>query len=259
MKKMLFLLSAISVLSLQAMLAQQSDPAQLMDKSRDLTMSGNIQSTVALTITEKNGAVRTRKLNMITKSYDDGTIKRMVKFLDPADVRGTAMLIIDSKNSQDDMWIYLPALKKTRRIVSTEKGKSFMSSEFSNADMSSGSNADFRMRHMPESGKAGTWVIESVPVSDDKADEYGFSKKVTYLEMGSLKTRKIDFYNFDNELFKSIEILATQPIAGKEGYVMTDMLATNHLNGRSSRVRFDQVNTSATIADNTFSVESLAR
>ena len=259
MRKMLFLLSAISVLSLQAMLAQQSDPAQLMDKSRDLTMSGNIQSTVALTITEKNGAVRTRKLNMITKSYDDGTIKRMVKFLDPADVRGTAMLIIDSKNSQDDMWIYLPALKKTRRIVSTEKGKSFMSSEFSNADMSSGSNADFRMRHMPESGKAGTWVIESVPVSDDKADEYGFSKKVTYLEMGSLKTRKIDFYNFDNELFKSIEILATQPIAGKEGYVMTDMLATNHLNGRSSRVRFDQVNTSATIADNTFSVESLAR
>ncbi len=222
-------------------------------------MSGNIQSTVALTITEKNGAVRTRKLNMITKSYDDGTIKRMVKFLDPADVRGTAMLIIDSKNNQDDMWIYLPALKKTRRIVSTEKGKSFMSSEFSNADMSSGSNADFRMRHMPESGKAGTWVIESVPVSDDKADEYGFSKKVTYLEMGSLKTRKIDFYNFDNELFKSIEILATQPIAGKEGYVMTDMLATNHLNGRSSRVRFDQVNTSATIADNTFSVESLAR
>lgn len=247
------------MLSLQAMLAQQSDPVQLMDRSRDLTMSGNIQSTVSLTITEKNGAIRTRKLNMITKSYDDGTIKRMVKFLDPADVRGTAMLIIDSKNSQDDMWIYLPALKKTRRIVSTEKGKSFMSSEFSNADMSSGSNSDFRMKHMPESGKAGTWVIESVPVSDDKADEYGFSRKVTYLETGTLKTMKIDFYNFDNELFKSIEIKDTQPIAGKEGYVMTDMLATNHLNGRSSRVKFDQVNTSATIADNTFSVESLAR
>lgn len=222
-------------------------------------MSGNIQSTVALTITEKNGAVRTRKLNMITKSYDDGTIKRMVKFLDPADVRGTAMLIIDNKDNQDDMWIYLPALKKTRRIVSTEKGKSFMSSEFSNADMSSGSNADFRIRHMPESGKGGAWIIESVPVSDDKADEYGFSRKITYLEMGSLKTRKIDFYNFDDELFKTIEIMATQPLAGKEGYVMTDMFAKNHLNGRSSRVKFDQVNTSAAIADNTFSVESLAR
>jgi hypothetical protein len=259
MKKMLFLLAAASVLSLQATLAQLSDPVQLMDKSRDLTMSGNIQSTVSLTITEKNGAVRTRKLNMITKSYDDGTIKRMVKFLDPADVRGTAMLIVDNRNTQDDMWIYLPALKKTRRIVSTEKGKSFMSSEFSNADMSTGSNADFKIRHMSESGKSGVWVIESVPVSDDKADEYGYSRKVTYLEIGSLKTKKIDFYNFDNELFKTIEIVATQPISGKEGYIMTDMLAVNHINGRSSRVKFDQVNTSASIPDNTFVSDNLSR
>lgn len=230
-----------------------------MDKSRDLTMSGNIQSTVTLTISEKNGSVRTRKLNMMTKSYDDGTIKRMVKFLDPADVRGTAMLIVDSKDAQDDMWIYLPALKKTRRIVSTEKGKSFMSSEFSNADMSSGSNADFKIRHLPESGKTDTWVIENVPVSDDKADEYGFSKKITFLDKASLKTKKIDFYNFDDELFKTIEILATQPLEGKEGYVMTDMMAKNYLNGRSSRVKFDQVNTSASIPDNTFISDNLSR
>jgi len=240
-------------------LAQQSDPVQLMDKSRDLTMSGNIQSTVTLTISEKNGSVRTRKLNMITKSYDDGTIKRMVKFLDPADVRGTAMLIVDSKDAQDDMWIYLPALKKTRRIVSTEKGKSFMSSEFSNADMSSGSNADFKISHLPESGKNDVWVIENVPVSEDKADEYGFSKKITFLDKSSLKTKKIDFYNFDGELFKSIEIVATQPLEGKEGYVMTDMLARNYINGRSSRVKFDQVNTTASIPDNTFIADNLSR
>jgi len=252
-------LPAVLALSMQVTQAQQSDPVQLMERSRDLTMSGNIQSTVTLTITEKNGSVRMRKLNMMTKSYDDGTIKRMVKFLDPADVRGTAMLIVDNKDVQDDMWIYLPALKKTRRIVSTEKGKSFMSSEFSNADMSSGSNADFKIRHLPESGKSETWVIESVPVSDDKADEYGFSKKITFLEKSSLKTKKIDFYNFDNELFKTIEIVATQPLEGKEGYVMTDMLAKNYLNGRSSRVKFDQVNTSASIPDNTFIADNLSR
>ena len=252
-------MSAVLVLSMQATLAQLSDPVQLMDRSRDLTMSGNIQSTVTLTITEKSGSVRTRKLNMSTKSYDDGTIKRMVKFLDPADVRGTAMLIIDNQNAQDDMWIYLPALKKTRRIVSTEKGKSFMSSEFSNADMSSGSNADFTIRHMPESGKNDTWVIESVPVTDEKADEYGFSKKVTFLDKKSLVTKKIDFYNFDNELFKTIDIVATQPLTGKEGYIMTDMLAINHLSGRSSRVKFDQVNTSVSIPDNTFVADNLSR
>lgn len=221
-------------------------------------MSGNMQSTVTLTITEKNGSVRTRKVNMYTKDYDD-TEKRMIKFLDPADVRGTAMLIIDNKDAQDEMWIYLPALKRTRRIVSSEKGKSFMSSEFSNADMTSGSNDDFVISHMPGSGENGEWIIESKPVNDEKADEYGFSRKVTYLDKNDLKIKKIDFYNFDGNLFKTIEIVATQPQTGKPGYIMTEMYAVNHINGRSSRIKFDQVNTSAVIPDNTFTVDNLSR
>ena len=112
---------------------------------------------------------------------------------------------------------------------------------------------------MPESGKNDTWIIESVPVNEDKADEYGFSRKITYLDKKGLKTKKIDFYNFDNELYKTIEIVATQPQTGKEGYIMTDMYAENHLNGRSSRVKFDEINTSASIPDNTFVADNLAR
>ena len=222
-------------------------------------MSGNLQSTITLTITEKSGATRVRKVNMVAKTFG-GTEKRMMKFLAPADVRGTAMLIIDNKDVQDDMWIYLPALRKTRRIVSNEKGKSFMSSEFTNADMTSGRGVDFKIRHMPESGNNGLWVIESVPVSDDIADEYGYSRKVTWLDRDDLKIKKIDFYNFDGTLFKTIEIRATQPKpAGKEGYIMTDMYAVNYLNGRSSRVLFEQVNTSADIPDNTFIADNLSR
>lgn len=240
------------------MKAQLSDPVQLMEKSRDLTMSGSLQSTITLTITEKNGVVRTRKVSMISKTYG-GTEKRMIRFLDPADVRGTAMLIIDNKDVQDEMWIYLPALKKTRRIVSSEKGKSFMSSEFSNADMTSGSNADFKISHMPGSGNNGEWIIESRPVNNEKADEYGFSRKVTYLDKKDLKIRKIDFYNFDDVMFKTIDIVSTQPQVGKEGYIMTEMYAVNHINGRSSRIKFDQVNTSGNIPDNTFSVDNLSR
>jgi hypothetical protein len=244
---------------LPAVQAQLSDPVQLMGKVRDLTMSGNLQATVTLTITEKNGAVRTRKVSMVSKSYDDGTEKRMIKFLDPADVRGTAMLIIDNKDTQDDMWIYLPALKRTRRIVSSEKGKSFMSSEFSNADMTSGNNADFKISHMPGSGDNGEWIIESTPINDEKADEYGFSRKVTWLDKKDLKIKKIDFYNFDGDLFKTIDIVATQPQTGKEGYIMTEMYAVNHINGRSSRIKFDKVDTSSNIPDKTFVVDNLSR
>ena len=259
MEKKLYLLSALLIVSLHSLTAQLPDPLELMDKSRDLTMSGNLQTVVTLTITEKGGAIRTRKVDMVAKTYG-GTEKRMMKFLDPAEVRGTAMLIIDNKDVQDDMWIYLPALKKTRRIVSTEKGKSFMSSEFTNADMTSGRNIDFKIRHMPESGNNGMWVIESVPVNDDIADEYGYSRKITWLDKNDLKIKKIDFFNFEGTLFKTIDIRATQPKpGGKGGYIMTEMYAENYLNGRSSRVLFEKVNTSADIPDNTFIAENMSR
>src|SRR5512136_192403 len=123
--------------------AQQTDAGQIMNKSRDMSMVGSMSGTINLSIVEKNGAARNRTIAMTTKSYQDGLEKRFIKFIEPADVRGTAMLVIDNKDISDEMWIYLPALKKTRRIVSSEKGKSFMSSEFSNADMASPSISDF--------------------------------------------------------------------------------------------------------------------
>lgn len=213
---------------------------------------------MTLTIYEKNGSTRVRSISMISKTYG-GTEKRMVKFLEPADVRGTALLIVDNDDSQDDMWIYLPALKRTRRIVTTEKGKSFMSSEFSNADMSTAPLSDFKISHQSISGQNGQWVIESKTISEEKADEYGYTRKYTYLNKSDLKITKIEFFNRENVLSRTIDILASQPIEGKEGYIMTEMVAKNHINGRSSRIKYDEIDTSATIPDNTFVVESLTR
>lgn len=240
------------------MSAQLPDPVQLMQKSRDLTMMGSMKSTMTLTIYEKNGSTRVRTISMTSKTYG-GTEKRMIKFIEPADVRGTALLIVDNDKDQDEMWIYMPALKKTRRIVTTEKGKSFMSSEFSNADMSSAPLSDYVITHLPSSGQNGQWVIESKCINEDKADEYGYSRKVTYLDIKDLKIKKIEFYNSDRILARTIDILSTQPISGKEGYVMTEMVAKNLVNGRSSRIKYDDLNTSSPIADNTFVVENLSR
>ncbi len=111
------------VLTFAAVTGQpQPDPVQLMEKGRDLTMISALKSTMTLTIYEKNGATRVRTISMVSKTTG-GTEKRLVRFVEPADVRGTAMLIVDNEDTQDEMWIYLPALKKTRRIVSTEKGE----------------------------------------------------------------------------------------------------------------------------------------
>jgi hypothetical protein len=124
-----------------------------MGKSRDLAITGSLRADLSLTITEKSGATRTRSFSMATKSYQDGSEKRFIRFVEPADVKGTSMLIVDNRNSADEMWIYLPALKKTRRIVSSEKGRSFMSSEFSNSDLTSPPLSDFVNRHLEKSAR----------------------------------------------------------------------------------------------------------
>ena len=128
------MLSAFLLPLLQAA-AQLPDAEQIMSKSRALTITGSLSAEIRLIITDKGGATRTRTISMTTKSFKDGSEKRFIRFIDPADVRGTAMLIVDNKNSADEIWIHLPALKKTRRIVSSEKGRSFMGSEFSNSDL----------------------------------------------------------------------------------------------------------------------------
>jgi len=229
-----------------------------MQRSRDLTMTGSLKSTMTLTIVEKNGSTRLRTIDMLSKSYG-GTEKRLVRFVDPAEVRGTALLIVDNDKSPDDMWIYLPALKRTRRIVSTEKGRSFMSSEFTNADMSSAPLSDFKISHMPDSGENGIWVIESKTISPEKEDEYGYSRKLTYLDINDLKIRKIVFFNDKNVQTRVIEILATQPTDNKGSYLMTKMSVRNFINGRSSEIKYDNINVSVVIPDGTFTPENLER
>jgi hypothetical protein len=220
--------------------AQQPNADQLMSRSFDLTRTESLNATVNLTIKEKNGSTRSRTISMSSASFGGGVEKRLIRFIDPPDVRGTSMLVYDNKDTPDEMWIYLPAHRKTRRIVSAEKGKSFMSSEFSNSDMTSPTLSDFRNKFAENSGDAGSYIIESIPVNDDKAHEYGFSKKITWLNKATMQVEKMLFYNFDNQLFKVIEVKKTRN-SDKGRYLITDMLAVNKLTDRESEIFFSDI------------------
>ena len=256
MKKVMIL--TIILLPLLQVEAQLPDPGQIMNKTRDLTLFGSMSSTISLTITEKNGSVRKRTISMITKSFPDGSEKKLIKFIEPSDVKGTGLLVIDNKITPNEMWIYLPALKKTRRIVSSEKGKSFMSSEFSNSDMSSPALSDFTYKHINGSGENGQWIIESTPLTREKADEYGYSKKITYFNSENWQLKKIEFYNFDNQLFKTMIVKSIQPLQERK-YIIRNMVVNNLLTGRSSEIQFDKIITNTKIEDTVFSLQNLER
>jgi hypothetical protein len=242
---------------IQAM-AQQPEADMIMSRSRELSLTGSMSANISLSIVEKGGSSRYRTISLTTKSYPDGIEKRFIKFLEPADVKGTAMLVVDNKNADDEMWIYMPALRKTRRIVSSEKGKSFMSSEFSNADMSSPNLSDFSNKHLDGSGSNNQWIIESKPVSDEKADEYGYSRKISYISMDKYQITKMKFYNFDNEIFKIIEIKNIYPLPeGK--FIIKNMVADNVLTKRKSEIVLNNISEGIKVDDSFFSLQNLER
>ena len=248
----------VFLLPLFQAVAQQPDAGQIMAKSRDMSITGSLSANINLTITEKGGSTRNRTISMTTKSYPEGLEKRFIKFIEPADVRGTAMLVVDNANTADDMWIYLPALKKTRRIVTSEKGKSFMSSEFSNADMTSPTIADFTHKHLEKSRANNQWIIESTPVNEEKADEYGYSKKISYISIDKSQVQKMEFYNFDNDLFKIIEIKSIFPLSDGK-YLVKDMVANNLNTKRKSQILFSNISEGVKVDDSNFTIQNLER
>lgn len=253
MKKAIILSMLISA---PFLLHAQDNAAEIMEKSRDAMKVESFEAVASLNIVDSKGRVRERTNITASKSYDDGTEKRLIKFLSPADVEGTAMLIHDYDEGQDDMWIYLPALKRTRRIVSSEKGKSFMGSEFTNADMSSPPADDFHHSIIEESAES--YIIESSPVSRDKEDEYGFVRKISTISKDNYTVSKMDFYNSYDELFKTILIKDIKEL-GNGSFIISHMTAENFSNGRSSEIVMEEIRSGTDIRDELFNVSSLGR
>lgn len=259
MKKRNFRRAVVMSLILLAplyMIAQDGKAQEIMDKSRDVMKVESFEAVASLNIVDSKGRVRERSNITASKSYDDGTEKRLIKFLSPADVEGTTILIYDYDRGQDDMWIFLPALKRTRRIISSEKGKSFMGSEFTNSDMSSPPTEDFSHTLIEETAEH--YIIESKPVNKDKEDEYGYSRKVSTISRSNYVPAKMDFYDSFDEHFKTIKIEDVKDIGGNK-FIITHMTAENFSNGRTSEILMTEIRTGTQIRDGMFNVASLGR
>ncbi|HLN19496.1 MAG TPA: outer membrane lipoprotein-sorting protein [Bacteroidales bacterium] len=254
MKTVLIFLFGILMLNI---FPQQPGADEIMSRSRDMSLTGSISADVNLTITEKNGTVRQRTISMFSKTYGE-VEKRFIKFQSPADIRGTAMLIVDNKSSEDEMWIYLPALKRTRRISTSDKGKNFMSSEFTNADMSSPALTDFRNAYSPGTENGESWVIESFPVNDDIARQYGFSKKISYVSRKDYHVSKMEFYDSDNKLLKVIDMKSIFQL-GDGKYTVDNMVAENTQTGRKSAIQMTNIKSGQDVDDAVFTIQNLEK
>ncbi len=145
-------------------------------------------STMEMILIDKHGNRRVRKMKNYSMDKGGDTYSVMF-FLSPADVRNTAFLTYDYDDSEkdDDQWLYLPALKKTKRIASSDKSSSFMGSDFTYSDMTSRDIDDYTYRIVKESNVRGhkVWVMESIAKTQKTIDETGYTKSYMFVRQDS--------------------------------------------------------------------------
>lgn len=169
----------------------------------DKVMSG-FEDSIAdmqMTLINANGESRVRDLKMKTLEKDGGDMSLM-EFISPADVEGTKFLNYEHIDKDDDQWLYLPALKRVKRIASSNKSGSFMGSEFSYEDLSS-----FNIDKYEYEGEAieemldGVQVYKSVRIPKD--ENSGYTKQITYIQKDNLLVKKVDYFDRKKSLLKS--------------------------------------------------------
>jgi hypothetical protein len=165
------------------------------------------EATLSMKLISKKGAIRERTLTWSSRTDKDGLEASYLHFLAPADIKGSAFLTIENRSGQDDQWLYLPALKRSRRISSDEKGKSFMGTDFTYEDIGSEEVNENRYRLLRTEGMGNdiVFVIEATYANAQKSRETGYSRRVLHISKANSMLVKAEFYGPDGNLIKTLE------------------------------------------------------
>ena len=233
--------------------------SEISKKSNEMIDVGNSEMDFTLHIRDTKGNDRVRKIAMSSKKFGDVT-KTLITFISPADVKGTALLSYDYEDKDDDMWVYMPALKKVRRIVSSEKGKSFMGSEFTNADMGKPNDADFKYSILETEDYEGKtcWKIEAVPQSKEVEKSCGYSKKISYIEKNTYLCHKVEFFDSKGGL-QRIQTNSDYKKQSNGKYFFYNMKMENTQTKRVSEMVVDKIQLGSQLSESAFAPAALEK
>ncbi len=193
--------------------AQEITALQVIEKVYNRPVGDDMTSNLKMTLINSGGNERVREIKQFSRDF--GKVeKRIMFFVKPADVKNTSFMnwSYDEEGKDDDQWIYLPALKKVKRISSDSKGDYFMGSDFTYDDLGDRKPNDDTHKILREEKLNGEdcYVIESTP----KDEDYMYSKTVTWIIKDKWIGLKKDFYDEDGDLLKTLTVNKYKDIKG---------------------------------------------
>jgi hypothetical protein len=199
----LALLVTTALLALAAPAAAQSG-AEVMRTQRELQRVKDEEERQALKLVSRSGATKERKLVRWVLTGSGDLDKILVRFLAPRDVENTGLLTWEARDGNDDQWLYLPAVRKPKRIAASGKKSRFMGTDFSYEDLRPEAVSLHRYEVVGQEAVDGAdcWVIEATPATERQAADSGYSKRRLWVRKDHHTTVKREYFDKQGKLEK---------------------------------------------------------
>ena len=261
MKHYLILVIALVVPGV-AMAESPEDKGLAIATEADRRDTGWDDFTANMTMTLFNKQGQSSERNMKSRSLegkDDGD-KTIIVFNKPRDVKGTALLTFTHKSGSDDQWLYLPALKRVKRIDSRNKSGPFVGSEYAFEDLASQEIEKYTYKYLKDDACGEHAKDLTCFVNErDPVDEYsGYTVQHVWVDQTEYRPQKIDFYDRKGALLKTLTFHDYQQYLGQ--YWRADQLMmVNHQTGKKTELKWQDYRFRTGLEDGDFNKNSLKR
>lgn len=224
-------------------------------KERDMGW-GDSQASMRMLLKNKQGDENTRDIRIKSLEVTGDGDKSLTVFDQPRDIKGTAFLSFSHALTPDEQWLYLPSLKRVKRISSRNKSGPFMGSEFAFEDLSSFELEKYTYEFVKEeSCELGScFVVAQYPV-DTKS---GYKRRLVWIDSNEYRISKIDFYDRKNSLLKSLVFSDYKKYLDKFWRAHKQTM-TNHQTGKSTVMDVSNIQFSTGLAEKDFNKNALKR
>jgi hypothetical protein len=243
--------------------AAELSARDIMEKNFFVTKLKSMRVESAMVLVNDKGQKRVRRSQNILKLQPNGIdSKFLAKFKTPNDIKGTSFLQLEHSDGDDDLWIYLPALKKSRRLVASNKKDSFVGSDFSYGDITLPKVDLYRhtllRSEMVENQDC--YVIESLPANDTVKTNSGYSKKITWVRKDNFLETKVEYFDLAGRLLKTQRVTEHKLVEpDTQRWIALRRQMTNHQTGHSTDFSFDKLEPGVELPDDLFSIRYLER
>lgn len=214
------------------------------------------QAEMKMILRTRTGSESVRLLRINTLEISGDGDKSLTMFDSPADVKGTAFLSYTHALEQDEQWLYLPALKRVRRISSNNKSGPFLGSEFAFEDLTSFEIPKYKYKYLRDEivDEIDCFVVELYP----QYQHSGYTRQISWIDKARYIPMKVEYYDRKNALLKTLENKGYRQYLDQY-WRADEMLMTNHQNGKNTSLIIGSINFRTGLTERDFDQNSLKR